>query len=668
MVDQVKDNDPRNQYTATSGQTIFPYTFAIFDKGDLVVIQEGVTLAEGTNYTVSGVGDEDGGNVTLLVGATTGDTITIYRDMAFERLIDYQNNGDFLASDVNDDYDRLWLATQQNKSEIARCLDFSQDDEIASTRIGSLNTRANKLLAFDASGELTYQASTTLSPVADSLVDTVAAAKALNLAIGDYVRTGGYASFNDGGGALYRVVPPTGTDDGGSYHDMSNGLQLEQIFGDVIRVDTFGTIADGVTDDYTAINNALLYAQSITSINEIIIPTVEFGSAKNYGIDGRLHFINVNVNGNGCQFTPLNATSGIKISGTRMTHKDYRVIYSSQQSATTAEAIIYGDTARQCSKNTFIEINTRNAYRGAVCKTSNLTLFGNVWINCRCDNSWDWQWYMQMKTGSTSNTFVNCQARGFLAGDPSSSPKGFYGENSNEFIFVGGFAVDQARDGEGIQILNALTTYIDVLLIESCEIKSDLGYLARFGTESLVIGRVITKTTLRDPGVGNTSYDLQIDSSTVNADIGIHSDTSPQAGATGTNYTLRTNNTTRVKTANIPLSATQTSGNQELFLDLGRIKGLANSDPSVSFTKTYEAGDIALNRSVSAGEPIGWVCTVAGTPGTWVPFGAIQSANTYTPTNVTTDRAFDADTVAIAELADVVGTLIADLQSSGVLK
>ena len=35
---------------------------------------------------------------------------------------------------------------------------------------------------------------------------------------------------------------------------------------------------------------------------------------------------------------------------------------------------------------------------------------------------------------------------------------------------------------------------------------------------------------------------------------------------------------------------------------------------------------------------------------------------TYTPTNVTADRSFDADTVAIAELADVVCTLISYLQ------
>lgn len=43
-------------------------------------------------------------------------------------------------------------------------------------------------------------------------------------------------------------------------------------------------------------------------------------------------------------------------------------------------------------------------------------------------------------------------------------------------------------------------------------------------------------------------------------------------------------------------------------------------------------------------------------------------ASAYTPTSVTTDRSFDADTVDIAELADVVGTLIADLQSYGLLQ
>lgn len=46
---------------------------------------------------------------------------------------------------------------------------------------------------------------------------------------------------------------------------------------------------------------------------------------------------------------------------------------------------------------------------------------------------------------------------------------------------------------------------------------------------------------------------------------------------------------------------------------------------------------------------------------------AAQAAS-YTPTNVTTDRSYDADSTSVAELADVLGTLIADLQSYGLLQ
>jgi len=40
----------------------------------------------------------------------------------------------------------------------------------------------------------------------------------------------------------------------------------------------------------------------------------------------------------------------------------------------------------------------------------------------------------------------------------------------------------------------------------------------------------------------------------------------------------------------------------------------------------------------------------------------------YTPSNVTTTRTYDADTSSVEELADVLGTLIADLQTAGYLK
>lgn len=49
-----------------------------------------------------------------------------------------------------------------------------------------------------------------------------------------------------------------------------------------------------------------------------------------------------------------------------------------------------------------------------------------------------------------------------------------------------------------------------------------------------------------------------------------------------------------------------------------------------------------------------------------VSYGVAQTA-AYTPTNVVTDRSYDANSTSVAELADVLGTLIADLQANNSL-
>lgn len=158
-----------NQYTATSGQTVFPYTFEIFDKDDVVVLQNTTTLAEGTNYTVSGVGNNTGGNITLLVGATAGDTITVYREMPLQRTTDYQTSGDFLAQEVNDDFDRLWLAVQQNSTSFDRAIRKPVTDLTSvNMELPNAVTRANRYLGFGPSGEVVTLASTgTAGNIAD---------------------------------------------------------------------------------------------------------------------------------------------------------------------------------------------------------------------------------------------------------------------------------------------------------------------------------------------------------------------------------------------------------------------------------------------------------------------------------------------------------------------
>jgi len=41
----------------------------------------------------------------------------------------------------------------------------------------------------------------------------------------------------------------------------------------------------------------------------------------------------------------------------------------------------------------------------------------------------------------------------------------------------------------------------------------------------------------------------------------------------------------------------------------------------VPSTGTWSVGDRAFNSNPSVGQPKGWICTVAGTPGTWVSEG-----------------------------------------------
>lgn len=78
------------------------------------------------------------------------------------------------------------------------------------------------------------------------------------------------------------------------------------------------------------------------------------------------------------------------------------------------------------------------------------------------------------------------------------------------------------------------------------------------------------------------------------------------------------------------------------------------------------AGSETINGSATYVVPAGASVTVVSDGTTdWKISGVGLPATpqTYTASNVTTDRSFDADTVAIAELADIVGTLIADLRA-----
>jgi len=157
----VNDVEPRRQYTATAGQTVFDFPMPFFSTGDLTVYltpsgqaadDASDLLVISTDYTVSGEDTQDGGLVTLVTGAALGDIVTIDRVADLERLVDYQNSGDLLAETLNREQDTEIMISQQLRSDLDRKFGINR----TSTSTGSVNIDpiANTVLSFDTGGNL----------------------------------------------------------------------------------------------------------------------------------------------------------------------------------------------------------------------------------------------------------------------------------------------------------------------------------------------------------------------------------------------------------------------------------------------------------------------------------------------------------------------------------
>ena len=151
----------RNDITATSGQATFTYTFMVLAATDMTVYQNGALLASG--YTVNGVGSTTGGTVVLDTGALTGQIVSLVLAMPLDRTTNYQNSGDFLASDVNNDFDKIYVGAIQNENWIDRSIRLQQVEPPTAgvdMTIPLKADRLGKVLAFD---------STTGGPIVSSL-------------------------------------------------------------------------------------------------------------------------------------------------------------------------------------------------------------------------------------------------------------------------------------------------------------------------------------------------------------------------------------------------------------------------------------------------------------------------------------------------------------------
>jgi hypothetical protein len=157
----VSSTTTRNSYSGNGSTTIFAYNFKVFDENDLtVILRNNATATETvqtltTHYSVSNVGNANGGNVTFVSAPATGITVVIRRTSAQTQTTDYTPNDPFPAESHEDALDKITFIAQEIQEELDRAIKISRTNTMTSTEftVGSAD-RANKVLAFDSSGEI----------------------------------------------------------------------------------------------------------------------------------------------------------------------------------------------------------------------------------------------------------------------------------------------------------------------------------------------------------------------------------------------------------------------------------------------------------------------------------------------------------------------------------
>lgn len=163
MTINLADNDPRNEYTVSDGnsQTVFTMDFEIFDNADLNVYVDGVLQTLTTHYKISDLnnnanaghtsGTDGFVHFTSAVTASGSDKkIVLTRSIVLQRTTDFPSAGPFDIASLNTELDRVTAIQADLKDDIDRSLRLTDFDVDATLTLPAVDTRKGKTLAFNA--------------------------------------------------------------------------------------------------------------------------------------------------------------------------------------------------------------------------------------------------------------------------------------------------------------------------------------------------------------------------------------------------------------------------------------------------------------------------------------------------------------------------------------
>ena len=160
-------NTGRQVFTATGGQTAFTITFEFFGIADLKVYKNGTLATYNANptttttYKVTASNSSSdsayefgtGATITFGSGLTADDKVVVVRRITIDRTTDFPVNGTFDITALNTELDKAVAIFSDNKDQITRSIRLTDGDDTTPT-LSVPATRANKILSFDGSGNV----------------------------------------------------------------------------------------------------------------------------------------------------------------------------------------------------------------------------------------------------------------------------------------------------------------------------------------------------------------------------------------------------------------------------------------------------------------------------------------------------------------------------------
>ncbi len=162
------------RYNGDGITTAFPTTFKFIKNSHVTAVLRDAsdvetTWIEGTDYTLAGADDEDGGTLTATVAPASGEVLIIKLDVPFTQEKKFPLGGPFPSTQVEEMGDLAAMASSKNNESLERTLHVPESDSQngIDLELPIDSARASKFLAFDGNGKPIAAAGTSanLGPV-----------------------------------------------------------------------------------------------------------------------------------------------------------------------------------------------------------------------------------------------------------------------------------------------------------------------------------------------------------------------------------------------------------------------------------------------------------------------------------------------------------------------